>query len=226
MTVPIEQRSSRKRRTSSAAPAGNGTGTDGLRAQGLRTRNTIVQVAEKLLLDGGTLEFSQRAVAVAAGISVSNLQYYFPTRLAVLRAVIAPVIEAYLNELKQAIDNDASPHATLEALMKRSLRDAKDIKYTTLFRHFLSFAATDPECAKLLEEWYDTLSRDLAKLVRAANPACGAAESRQIASLLIALADGLAMQYGTGRDGQPPAARYLETAHYLVYGKSPSAKSK
>ncbi|MBN3817673.1 TetR/AcrR family transcriptional regulator [Paraburkholderia sp. Se-20369] len=224
MTVPIEQRSGRKRRTSSAAPASNGT--DGLRAQGLRTRNTIVQVAEKLLLDGGTLEFSQRAVAVAAGISVSNLQYYFPTRSAVLRAVIAPVIESYLNELKQAIDNDTSPHATLDALMKRSLRDAKDIKYTTLFRHFLSFAATDLECAQLYEEWYDTLSRDLAKLIRAVNPACSAAESRQIASLLIALADGLALQYGTGRDVQPPEARYLETVHYLVYGKPPSAKRK
>ncbi|PCE30463.1 TetR/AcrR family transcriptional regulator [Burkholderia ubonensis] len=225
MTVPIEQRSSRKPRTSSAA-ASAANGTDGLRAQGLRTRNTIIRVARKLLLDGGPLEFSQRAVAAAAGISVSNLQYYFPTRPAVLRAVIAPVVEGYLNDLKQAIDNDTSPHAALDAIMKRSLRDAKDIKYTTLFRHFLSFAATDPECAQLLKEWYDTLSHDLAQLIRAVNPACGAAESRQIASLLIALADGLALQYGTGRDAQPPEARYMETAHYLVYGKPPSAKGK
>ncbi|MCW3664133.1 TetR/AcrR family transcriptional regulator, partial [Burkholderia cenocepacia] len=65
MTVSNEQRSPRKRRTSTAAAAAGNT--DGLRAQGLRTRNTIIRVARKLLLEGGPLEFSQRAVAAAAG---------------------------------------------------------------------------------------------------------------------------------------------------------------
>ncbi|MGU7778856.1 TetR/AcrR family transcriptional regulator [Burkholderia sp. PU8-34] len=224
MTVPIEQRSSRKRRTSSAAPAANGT--DGLRAQGLRTRNTIVRVARKLLLEGGPLDFSQRAVAQAAGISVSNLQYYFPTRLAVLRAVIEPVIDAYLDDLKRAVDGSTSPGDTLELLMERAVRDAKDAKGTALWSHFVSFASADAECGRLLDDWYDTLTRELAQLVRAANPECSAADSRHVATLLIAMADGLALQFGTGRHTQALDARFMETAHYLVYGKAPNARSK
>ncbi|RKT99224.1 TetR family transcriptional regulator [Burkholderia sp. Nafp2/4-1b] len=216
MTVSNEQRSTRKRRTST--PTAAASNPDGLRAQGLRTRNTIIRVARKLLLDGGPLEFSQRAVAAAAGISVSNLQYYFPTRIAVLRAVIEPVIDTYLEDMKRALGSDASPRDVFEEMIQRSIADAKDAKYNALFRHFLSFAATDPECFKLYDEWYATLTRDLAQLLRAVNPAFSAADSRHAATMLIALADGFAMQYGTGRHSQALDAYFTATSHAIAYG--------
>ncbi|MBN3787969.1 TetR/AcrR family transcriptional regulator [Burkholderia sp. Ac-20353] len=218
MTVSNDPRSSRKRRTSTATPAAAGN-PEGLRAQGLRTRNTIIRVARKLLLEGGPLEFSQRAVAAAAGISVSNLQYYFPTRLAVLRAVIEPVIEAYLDDMKRAIGSDASPRDVFEEIILRSIADAKDSKYNALFRHFLSFAATDAECLKLCDEWYSALTRDLAQLVRTLTPAFSAADSRHAATMLIALADGLAIQYGTvGRHTQALDAYFAATSRAIAYG--------
>ncbi|VWC70454.1 TetR family transcriptional regulator [Burkholderia lata] len=216
-TEPKAHHGSRKRRAASDASAGSDP--DGLRAQGLRTRNTIVLVARKLLLEGGPLRFSQRAVAIGAGISVSNLQYYFPTRLAVLRAVIEPVVDAYLGELKRVLDSDASPDDVLERVMERSLRDAKDAQYGALFRHFLSFAAIDPECLKLFDEWYGTLTREVAKLLRAVNPAFDAADSLHAATLLIAMADGLTLQSGTARDAPRLDAIFMETVRCLVYGK-------
>ncbi|WP_269501911.1 TetR/AcrR family transcriptional regulator [Burkholderia sp. IMCC1007] len=216
MTVSNEQRSPRKRRTSTAPAAASNP--DGLRAQGLRTRNTIIRVARKLLLEGGPLEFSQRAVAAAAGISVSNLQYYFPTRIAVLRAVIEPVIDTYLEDMKRALSSDASPRDVFDEIIQRSIGDAKDVKYNALFRHFLSFAATDDECFKLYDEWYASLTRDLAQLLRAVNPAFGAADSRHAATMLIALADGLAMQYGTGRHTQALDAYFAATSRAIAYG--------
>ncbi|MFM0557290.1 TetR family transcriptional regulator C-terminal domain-containing protein [Paraburkholderia sediminicola] len=224
MKVSIEQRSGRKPRTSSAASAG--TGPDGLRAQGLRTRNTIIRVARKLLLEGGPLEFSQRAVALHAKISVSNLQYYFPTRPAVLRAVMEPFIRTYLDDLKRALDDNTSPREMLDAILGRALRDARDAKSATLWWHFVSFASTDPECARLLDEWYETLTQDLASLVRAANPECSAADSQHVATLLISMADGLALQFGTVRHTQALDEKFVETANYLVYGKSTSARKK
>ncbi|VWB50977.1 TetR/AcrR family transcriptional regulator [Burkholderia lata] len=217
MTDPKAHHDGRKRRAASAASAGSDL--DGLRAQGLRTRGTIVRVARKLLLEGGPLSFSQRAVAAGAGISVSNLQYYFPTRLAVLRAVIEPVIDAYLGELKRVLDSDASPDDVLERLMERSLRDAKDAQYGALFRHFLSFAAIDPECLKLFDEWYGTLTREVAKLLRAVNPAFEAADSMHVATLLIAMADGLTLQSAKTRDTPGLDAIFMETTRCFIYGK-------
>lgn len=223
MTVSIEQPRAKKRRTSSATP--EGASPESLRAQGLRTRNAIVRVARKLLLEGGPLEFSLRAVAVRAGISVSNLQYYFPSRPAVLRAVMEPEISAYLDALKNALTSSVSPLEAHNAILKRTMSDARDVKYVALWRHFLSFASTDAECAKLFDEWYDTLTTELAQLIRTINPKYGADESLHVASLLIAMADGLALQLGTKRRKhgylEGLEERYLAFANDVVQGKVP-----
>ncbi|WP_431825367.1 TetR/AcrR family transcriptional regulator [Burkholderia sp. F1] len=224
MTMPIKQHIRRSRRTSSAAVAGSHV--DGLRAQGLRTRNRIVGVAKELLLQGGPLEFSQRAVALAAGISVSNLQYYFPTRLAVLRAVIEPVIDTYLDDLKSALSSDTTPQAVLDEILQRSLRDAKSPEYCALIRHFLSFAATDPECSKFLDEWYSTLTCELAKLLSTVNPKNSIAYSQEVATLLISMVDGLTIQIGTARNSPAIEARLMSVAHDLIYGMSTGRRNE
>jgi AcrR family transcriptional regulator len=219
MTTPTEPRTPRKRRTSTATARAT---PETLRAQGVRTRNAIVRVARKLLLEGGSLDFSLRAVAVGAGISISNLQYYFPTRLDVVRAVIEPIVDAYMQDLKSAVDNKVAPGEALRELLQRALRDARDSKETALWWHFVSLASTDPECSRLLDDWYDALTRGVAQLVRAVNPHCKPADSMQIASLLIAMGDGLALQLGAGRRKRESTrgldGRFLAVATELIEG--------
>jgi AcrR family transcriptional regulator len=192
----------------------------------VRTRKLIVRVAKKLLLESGALEFSQRAVAQRAGISVSNLQYYFPTRLAVLRAVVEPEIDAYLSELKRALESGASPRETLDALLGMALENVKDVKGTALWAHFVSFASIDPECARLIDEWYASLTQAIAALVCALNPSLKGADGEHVAMLLVAMADGLALQYTMGRQTAGLDARFLATVYSLVEGKVPGGKSR
>ena len=94
-----------------------------------------------------------------------------------------------------------------------------------MWRHFFSFAATDPECAKLLDEWYDTLTNELAQLIRAINPKYDVAGSMHVAALLIAMADGLSLQLGMRRRKhaylQRLDERYIALANAIVYGKMP-----
>jgi len=220
MTPSTQQRASRKRRTTSAADAG--APTEGLRAQGVRTRNAIVRVARKLLLEEGSLEFSLRAVAQRAGVSISNLQYYFPNRLAVVRAVMAPIMDAYLEDMQRSLASSASPREAIDALLGKALSDARDSQNVALWWHFVSMVSTDDECARLLDEWYDTLTSGIAQLIRAANPKCKPAESMQAASLLIAMADGLALQLGTPRykrtEPRGLDARFRAAVNDIIFG--------
>ncbi len=199
---------------------------DGLRAQGVRTRNVIVRVARELLLETGPVDFSLRAVALRSGISISNLQYYFPTRPAVLRAVMEPEINVYLEGLKRALDSSVSPHEVFEAILKQTLHDAKEAKYVSLWRHFLSFASTDPECARLFDEWYEMLTHELASVIRGMNPKYDIANSMHVAALVISMADGLALQFGTGHMKRPYMRgleqTYIAAARYIAQGEVPS----
>ena len=195
--APVVRRITKKRQPSRMPAAANAT--EGLRAQGLRTRNAIVRMARKLLLETGSMDFSLRAVALRAGISVSNLQYYFPTRVAVLRAVMEPEIKVYLDELKRVIGDGVTPHDVFDKIIKQTLQDMIDAKYVALWRDFLSFASTDPECARLFDEWYETLTDELARVIRGMSPKYDVAGSLHVAALLISMGDGLALQLGTGR---------------------------
>lgn len=208
-----------RRRRTAAAPAEEAPRA-ALRAQGQRTRNTIVRAARKLLLESGSLEFTLREVAVRAGISISNLQYYFPTRLAVLRAVVEPVVEVYLRDLKRALSRAEPPRTTLLALVERALQDAKNAELSALWWHFASLAAIDDECSRLMDEWYEAVTRAVAQLIRAMNPDCTQADSLHRATLLIAMADGLSLQLGAGRAKREYArgldAKFLKAADTLI----------
>lgn len=195
MKEPTEQRTERKRAPADAAPEGERH----LRAQGVRTRNAIIGVAKQLLLEGGSLEFTLREVALRAGISISNLQYYFPTRLSVLRAVMEPVVHAYLSKLRQALDADGPASVMIEALIQHGFNDAKNAERTALWWHFVSLAAIDPECSQLLDEWYEEVTSGIANFIRLADPECKPADSMHRATLIVAMVDGLGYQLGAGR---------------------------
>ncbi|NHQ91924.1 TetR/AcrR family transcriptional regulator [Janthinobacterium lividum] len=188
----------RKKREAASLATGE-TARSGLRAQGVRTRNAIVEVAKKVLLEGGGLEFSLREVAARAGISISNLQYYFPTRLAVLRAVVEPVIETYLREMRSTLNSNLPPLERIVALAEQSLREVKNPEASALWWHFVSFAMIDEECSRLLDDWYETLTREAAELIRSAYPDYSLADCLHRATLLIAITDGLNYQLGAGR---------------------------
>jgi AcrR family transcriptional regulator len=170
-----------------------------LRAQGLRTRKIIVRAATKLLLQSGGLDFTLRAVARQAKVSVSNLQYYFPDRLELLRAVMAPVVESYLSDLDRAMSSNAPPRQTLDTIVERWLEDAKNPNTMGLVWHFMTLANIDRECSSLVEEWYTALVGGTAQLIERANPEIGKSGSTKLATIVIAMGDGLGFQMRAGR---------------------------
>lgn len=198
MVNTAERRSASKKATTRRAPkaAVAGAAPDNLRAQGQRTRAAIIETARKLLLESGSLEFSLRSVAQGAGVSISNLQYYFPTRQAVLRAVMEPVIDAYLDNVQAAIASGQSARGALDLLVQRGIGEARNTAATMLWWHFLSLAASDADCARLLDEWYETMAAEIGQLIRSTNARLSVADSMVTARLMIALSDGLAMQFG------------------------------
>jgi AcrR family transcriptional regulator len=169
-------------------------GETGLRAQGVRTRNMIVRAATRLLLKSGGLDFTMRAVSREASISVSNLQYYFADRQTLLRAVMAPVVHEYLEDLQGALASSESPREILDRLTLRAFKDAQDASKMSLMWHFATLAMVDAECARLHQEWYGSLVSGIARLLLRLNPDLGTAGSTRLAMMITSLADGLGLQ--------------------------------
>jgi len=208
----MKSTSATSRSTSRRTPASGGktAARPSLRAQGERTRQLIVKAATRLLLEGGGFDFTLRAVAREAKIGVSNLQYYFPDRRELLRAVMAPVVESYLADLGGGPGGDAPPREMVARLVERWLQDARDPRKMSLMWQFASLAGFDPECRRLFEECYEALVGGVARLIERISPEFGAADSRRCAAMLVAMTDGLGFQMRAAAGRGAPYLRELD----------------
>jgi AcrR family transcriptional regulator len=169
-----------------------------LRAQGHRTRELLVEEAKKLLLEGGSLEFTLRTVARRAHITISNLQYYFPTRASLLRAIMEPVVIRIRTEFARPPSDSKAARQTISRLIDQGLADVRSPETSAIWLHFASLAVTDPESARLLDESYAEFTRGIGRLLRIINPSLDTKESHLLGRIVIALLDGLVFQIGAG----------------------------
>jgi hypothetical protein len=109
------------------------------------------------------------------------------------------VIDTYLDEMQRAVTSQLPLEERIAALAQQSLREITNAEASALWWHFVSFAVIDDECSRLLDDWYETLTRAVAQLIRTAFPAYSAADCLHRATLLIAMTDGLNYQFGAGR---------------------------
>jgi AcrR family transcriptional regulator len=98
-------------------------GTDGkthARPRGNRKTRIpeILGVSIEVLAREGYAAFSTRRVATEAGIHLSTLQHYFPTREELLRSTVQQVIGTYLERFRPVTDSaHLPPEARFDALM-------------------------------------------------------------------------------------------------------------
>jgi len=161
--------------------------------KGEQRQREILAVARPFLLREGYAGFSLRNVAKQAGISLGNLQYYFPAKDDLLIDIVQAEIDANL-ALINAIDwSLGSPETTLQllidALLERLGGDAGQLYLLTAF-------------LALHNERFKTLQRDgFTGLIEAAAAAAGALsptlakkETKMAALIAVSLLDGAIIQ--------------------------------
>jgi len=102
-----------------------------LPAPGLSARETIIWAAAESLLENGYAGTSVRSIASRAGVAIGNLQYYFPTKSALLIEAWRHLAERSVHELRASLNNMTDPIWLIEsgiASIWESLRRLGDIQ--------------------------------------------------------------------------------------------------
>lgn len=165
---------------------------------GKQTAQRVIDAARELLTDKGCGEFSMRNIAARAAMRLSNVQYYFPTRNDLVRALFRDADTRYRSayaEVLAGAENDRV--ARFEAVMDFNLRD---IARAPTRRFFLQFWALldslDAGSDGLLSDLYGIDIQQLSERIAELVPRAGAAEIRRRATLLAALIEGLMVVRG------------------------------
>jgi len=174
----------------------SGTGT---RRSGQAAVRRILRSAHALLAKGGgDAQFSMRNVAARAGLHLANIQYYFPTRDALLDALFQDIGVRYREAYRRCLERaGADRTARFAAVLNFNL---EDIGKRTTRRYFIQLwallDALDGNSGRRLKELYAIDIEQLSERIHELDEQASAAAVRRRATLLAAMIEGLMVVQG------------------------------
>ncbi|WP_174958305.1 MULTISPECIES: TetR/AcrR family transcriptional regulator [Burkholderia] len=163
-----------------------------LTERGKNAVNKIMASALEIFIVEGYGGLTMRKVATKAGLVLSNLQHYFPTREDIFEAILAETRDAYANTYESVrVDASLTPEGRLEKVVRLLLEDGKQPKNQSLFVNFWALAQTQEFARKMLEEGYGFQRTVIAGFIEAVNPTLSRAVLTRRAALVTAQIEGL-----------------------------------
>ena len=131
----------------------------------LAQEGTILQAAEKVFARAGFVGASMSELALAAGLPKSTLHYYFGTKEALYRAVLANILQLWLDGM-DAIRADAEPREALKQYIHHKMRlSAERPDASRVFANELLHGA--PQIGDILRGELRTLLRRKSRVINA-----------------------------------------------------------
>lgn len=155
----------------------------------------ILDEATALLIEEGYAELSIRKIATRAGIRPGHLQYYFPTKQEVVRALLERYLERATKGLegRRAEMAGAAPERRLDAVLDAILAEQRDPDHCRFFWELWALAARDPEVAEAMQHFYRSYWRTIVATLLEVQPGLGRPRAERRAALLISMLEGLSL---------------------------------
>ncbi|WP_170378782.1 TetR/AcrR family transcriptional regulator [Ruegeria atlantica] len=155
----------------------------------------ILDAATRLLINGGYSALSMRTVSSACDISLGNLQYHYPTKGALWRALLRREIERFEENQKKwgANASGGDAEGVLEHAVRYLLEDQKNTGSCALYRELWALSSHDSEVADVMTDIYDLYTSKIADLVCQENPHLSVADAGHRAVIIVSLLEGASL---------------------------------
>ena len=168
----------------------------------------LVALAREVLVGSGLDKFVLRDIAARAGMTVGNLQYYFPTRDDLLEGVVRAELDRDLESLRPIVDGSDLGVAEAAERLVGNWCDGGSNVYAAV----ALLAFHDERFRDLNREIHETCYAALRPIVRSADPGADDAAVAARARLVKALLDGVAGQLHGAMWDEAACADLLEQA--------------
>src|SRR5262245_34764029 len=162
-------------------------------------RDAVLDAAMSVLIDEGAAGFSMRKVAERAGIRISNLQYYFPTRADLIRGLCERIAARFAQRAVAALEEVSTPEARLLAIVDVHLTDLDDALGSIPVWEMWAMAAHDTSIGIVMLDFYEELLELLTRCVREVRPRVSTMRARHLATLIVAIVEGSGLFDAHGR---------------------------
>ncbi len=182
-----------------------------VQVKGQHRAQEILQAARDVLIGEGYPALTTREVARRVGIRQSNVQYYFPAKVDLVRALFEEAMaESSRGLARRMAEGRMTPRQRLVWTLDQFLRQQESREEQIFLRELWALSAHDPEVAAVMNtfyrRWIDLAAANLLQV----NPALGLRRAQRRALLVVSLVDGLSLFRGAaGLDH--PAVKGIES---------------
>ncbi|MCO1463791.1 TetR/AcrR family transcriptional regulator [Burkholderia multivorans] len=177
----------------------------------------ILLAATEIFRDEGYAGFTTRKVAAKAGLTLSNLQYYFPDKDELLSAIIQNFLQGFLDEYVAIADRSgASAQRRCGALVEQIFADISKVETGKFLFETWAFAQHAPYASTLVEAAYAAYRDIFAELLSEINPALSLDECQVRAFVLTAQAEGMMILSVRGEKSEKDYEEFLRTTKRSV----------
>mgnify|MGYP003357386096 CR=1 FL=1 len=179
-------------------------------------RRHIMDAAIRCFGQNGFHGTSTNAICAEAGMSPGNLFHYFPSKQALIAAIVASEHAVYAARFAE-LRTEPDAFVALEKIARAVLEQCSNPLYARLWLEIAAEAAANDEIGQLIAANTAACQKDLAELVRrgqAAGQIAADLKPKDVAMWLLAMADGFAVQM-LGRSGDS-LAKHTEVLVPLV----------
>jgi AcrR family transcriptional regulator len=189
--------------------------------RGTATRRAGKETAARLVaaaheqLEVETLErFSMRSVAERAGVSLANLQYYFPRREDLLRALYQDLDSRYRAAYKEALAQaPEDPVERFQVVLEYNMRDIRERSTRQFFIQLWALlGAIDDFAGHYIGELYAIDIAHLGEHIKAMQPEACSADIERRATLIASMIEGLMLTTGDSDGRYLPQEELLQSA--------------
>jgi len=168
------------------------------RRAGQVTAARIVEAAQVLLETDAYERFSMRSVAERAGVSLANLQYYFPKREDLAKALNLEVGKRYQAAYEDCLkDAPGDPVERFKVVLRYNMQDISKRPTRQFFIQLWALLGSlDDFRGQYLQQLYAIDIYQLQEPIKAIHPRMGDVELERRATLIAAMIEGLMVVSG------------------------------
>lgn len=178
-------------------------------------RNEIIlKAAKEIIVHEGFSKFSLRYVAEKSGIRLATLQYYFPNKERLFRAVFEDALNAEGERIKRLVTRAGQSSgdvlkARISGHFKANLHD----ETVGFFYQLWARARLDSFAAELVDEFYERNIGIVADMIRAHNPTVSRKEAARRATFVLAVLEGMMLLSDVERR---KSGKFVSAENYVV----------